>query len=153
MLVITILWLPALVIPLATPVHGGVAESLEAIDFIVWALFALEYVVKFTFAPDRRHYVKTHILELIVVVVPFLRPLRIVVGLCRVGVVFAETLRRARSILTHNGFHFVVLTAATLRKNSKRAESPVQPLTWFFRVGRPGLDPGTLGLKVPCSSG
>jgi len=34
--------------------------------------------------------------------------------LARVGVVFAEVLRRAKSILTHNGFHFVVLAATTL---------------------------------------
>jgi voltage-gated potassium channel len=114
MLVITILWLPVLIVPLVTPVHGAVAASLEAIDFTVWALFALEYVVKFALAPDRVHYFKTHILELIVVVVPFLRPLRLVVGLARVGVVFAEALRRAKSIFTHNGLHFVVLTVAVL---------------------------------------
>ena len=30
------------------------------------------------------------------------------------GVVLAESLRRARSILTHNGFHFVVLAAGVL---------------------------------------
>ena len=114
MLVITILWLPVLIIPLVTPVHGDVAASLEAVDFTVWALFALEYIVKFALAPDRWHYVKTHILELIVVVVPFLRPLRVVVGLGRVAVVFAETVRRAKSILTHKGLHFVVLTVAVL---------------------------------------
>jgi voltage-gated potassium channel len=34
--------------------------------------------------------------------------------LTRVGVVLAESLRRARSILTHNGFHFVVLAAGIL---------------------------------------
>ncbi len=114
MLAITILWLPVLIVPLVTPVHGALAASLEAIDFTVWALFALEYIVKFALAPDRVHYVKTHILELIVVVVPFLRPLRLVVSLGRVGVVFAESLRRAKSILTHNGLHFVVLTVAVL---------------------------------------
>lgn len=25
-------------------------------------------------------------------------------------------------------------------------------LSWGFPVGRPGLEPGTLGLKVPCSN-
>lgn len=114
MLVITIAWLPVLIVPLVTRVHGAVAASLLAINFTVWALFALEYIVKFALAPDRGHYFKTHILELVIVVVPFLRPLRVLVGLSRVGVVFAESLRRAKSILTHNGFHFVVLTAAIL---------------------------------------
>jgi len=113
MLVITILWLPVLIVPLMTPVHGSVAASLATIDYTVWALFALEYIVKFSLAPDRWRYFKTHLLDLIIVVVPFFRPLRLL-RLARVGVVFAEVLRRARSILTHNGFHFVVLAAATL---------------------------------------
>lgn len=110
MMVITVLWLPVLIVPLVTPVHGALAESLRAVDYTVWALFALEYIVKFALAPDRGQYFKTHILELVIVAVPFLRPLR----LLRVFVVFGETVRRAKSILTHNGFHFVVLTAAAL---------------------------------------
>ncbi len=114
MLVITILWLPILIVPLVTPIHGAVARSFDVIDLMVWALFALEYLVKFVLAPDRGHYFRTHILELIIVVVPFLRPLRVVVSLGRVGVVFAESLRRAKSILTHNGFHFVLLTVVVL---------------------------------------
>jgi hypothetical protein len=32
-------------------------------------------------------------------------------------------------------------------------ESPTSPFMPSELVGRPGLDPGTLGLKVPCSSG
>lgn len=62
---------------------------------------------------DRGLYFKKHVLDLIIVVVPFFRPLRLL-RLLRIGVVFAEVLRRARSILTHNGFHFVVLAATAL---------------------------------------
>jgi voltage-gated potassium channel len=113
MLVITILWLPVLIVPLITPVHGALAESLRAIDYTVWALFAFEYLVKLSLAPDRVHYFKTHVLDLIIVIVPFFRPLRLL-RLLRVFVVFAEVVRRAKSIFTHNGFHFVVLTAAAL---------------------------------------
>lgn len=114
MLIITIAWLPVLIVPLVTPVHGAVAASLLVINFTVWALFALEYLVKFALAPNRPQYFKTHILELVIVVVPFLRPLRVLLGVARVAVVFGESIRRAKSILTHNGFHFVVLTAAIL---------------------------------------
>ncbi len=35
-------------------------------------------------------------------------------------------------------------------RRAERAE--MMSLTRSFLVGRPGLDPGTLGLKVPCSS-
>ncbi len=96
-----------------TPVHGALAESFAVIDYTVWALFALEYLIKISLAPDRGRFFKTHVLDLIVIAVPFFRPLRLL-RLLHVGVVFAEVIRRSRSILTHNGFHFVVLAAAAL---------------------------------------
>ena len=64
MLVVTILWLPVLIIPLVTPVHGTLATTLETIDYMVWALFALEYLIKMAIVPDRVHYFKTHLLDL-----------------------------------------------------------------------------------------
>jgi voltage-gated potassium channel len=119
MMVLTVLWLPVLVIPLVTPMHGAVASTMDFVDYTVWALFTLEYGIKLWLATERRHFVKTHLLDLVIVVVPFLRPLRLlrlvrVLQLSRVGVVFAEALRRAKTILTHHGFHFVVLAATVL---------------------------------------
>lgn len=119
MLVLTILWLPVLIVPLATPVHGAVATSFATIDYTVWALFALEYIIKLWLAPQRGRFFKTHLLDLLIVAVPFFRPLRMgrlvrLLRLTRVGVVVAESLRRGRSILTHNGFHFVVLSAGVI---------------------------------------
>jgi hypothetical protein len=51
--------------------------------------------------------------------------------------------------------------AATASGAKRGVEAPEQrffgipwgPIPWADFVGRPGLDPGTLGLKVPCSSG
>jgi voltage-gated potassium channel len=119
MLVFTILWLPVLIIPLSTAVHGAVATSFATVDYTVWALFSLEYMIKLWLAPDRGRFFKTHLLDLLIVAVPFFRPLRMgrlirLLRLTRVGVVVAESLRRGRSILTHNGFHFVVLAAGVL---------------------------------------
>ena len=94
MLVITILWLPVLIIPLMTPIHGAMAETFALIDYTVWALFALEYIVKISLAPDRKLFFKKHVLDLVIIVVPFFRPLRLL-RLLRVGVVFAEVVRRA----------------------------------------------------------
>jgi voltage-gated potassium channel len=119
MLVITILWIPVLLIPLVTPVHGGLDESLVAIDYTIWALFVIEYFVKLYLAPERWRYVKTHILDLIIVVVPFFRPFRVarlvrLQVLLRVGVIGGEAVRRTRQVLTHKGFHFVALFVAIL---------------------------------------
>ena len=44
MMVLTLLWLPVLIVPLIWSVHGAVALTLETIDYMVWALFAVEYL-------------------------------------------------------------------------------------------------------------
>ncbi len=56
MMVITLLWLPVLIVPLIEPVHGAVAESFAVIDYTVWALFVVEYLVKIYLVPDRGRY-------------------------------------------------------------------------------------------------
>lgn len=119
MMVVTILWLPVLIVPLLTPVHGAVADACTAINVFVWALFVIEYVVKLYLAPQRGRFVKTHVLDLIIVVVPFFRPLRAtrllrLQALARVLIVGGEGMRRIKGVLTHKGFHFVVLAAALL---------------------------------------
>ncbi len=119
MLVVTLLWLPVLVVPLVVQLHGSMAETFATIDYMVWALFALEYIIKLSLAPQRGHFIRTHLLDLLIVAVPFFRPLRMgrlvrLLRLVRVAVVVGEALRRGKSIFTHNGFHFVVLAAATI---------------------------------------
>jgi len=58
------------------PVGRGVKLACEIINYSTWALFALDYLVQIKLAPDNKKYFKTHIFELILVVVPFFRPLR-----------------------------------------------------------------------------
>ncbi len=117
--VITILWLPVLIVPLITPVHGTIAETFAVIDYMVWALFAVEYLIKLYLSPSRAHFFKTHILDLLIVAVPFFRPARAgrlvrVSRLARVGVVLARGIKRARDLLSHKGLHFVLLTVAMI---------------------------------------
>jgi voltage-gated potassium channel len=115
-MIITIAWLPVLLIPLVRPVHGDVAETFAVIDYTVWALFGLEYVIKLYLAPNRSKFFRTHILDLIIVAVPFFRPARAgrllnVARLGRVGVILAKAIQLGKQVFTHRGMHFVVLTA------------------------------------------
>ena len=49
-----------LIIPLVTPVHGTVAASFTAIDYSIWALFAVEYLAgSLGLAPSRRKFIRT----------------------------------------------------------------------------------------------
>jgi voltage-gated potassium channel len=119
LLVLAILWLPVLIIPLVTTPSPPVAESLDAIDYFVWAMFVVEYLVKLYLAPSRWRFVRTHVIDLIVIIIPFLRPLRLarllrVLKMARVATVLTEVLSRARSILTHKGLHFVLLSVVLI---------------------------------------
>jgi hypothetical protein len=60
----------------------------------------------------------------------------------------AEAMRKALWIEEMPDFDPLATELATERALADPDDSSEQGL-----VGRPGLDPGTLGLKVPCSSG
>jgi voltage-gated potassium channel len=47
-------------------------------DILIWVLFAVDMVIKTALSTDRVNYLKIHWLELIVVAIPWFRPLRIV---------------------------------------------------------------------------
>src|ERR1700733_10197456 len=116
------LMIPVLLIPLVRPVHGVVAVSFDAADYVIWALFAADYGVRFTLAPDRLRFVRTHLFDLAVVVLPFLRPLRALRALRGLGELRALRLLQAsrlaaflgtgfghaRAVIRHRGLHYVV---------------------------------------------
>ena len=50
----------------------------STLDVFIWALFAADLVIKLAVAPDKLRFVKRNWLEVLVVAVPFIRPLRLV---------------------------------------------------------------------------
>jgi voltage-gated potassium channel len=116
MTVLSVLWLPVFVIPMV--VHhlpAGVAQTLDTIDYLIWAMFAVEYIAVLYLAPDRLRFAATHVLDLVLIVVPVLRPLRAlrlvrVFRLSCAGLVLVSALRRVRALLTHRGLHVVLLS-------------------------------------------
>jgi voltage-gated potassium channel len=109
--ILALLWLPILVLPLAARLPAGIADTFSVIDYMVWAVFVVEYLVRLYLAPSRRRFFTRHLVDLAVVALPALRPLRALrlVNLARAGAVLANALKRAREILAHRGLHFVLL--------------------------------------------
>lgn len=119
LLVVSILWLPVLIIPLVSHPSTSLSDALDGIDYTVWALFAVEYLTKLYLAPHRLRFVRSHLVDLVVIAVPFLRPLRLarllrLLRLARVVTTAAAVLRRGRSVMTHRGLHFVLLAVTIL---------------------------------------
>jgi voltage-gated potassium channel len=61
---------------LAQP-HGREAHVLWAIDWAIWSLFVLDYVVRLCLAANRWHWFLRHLLDFAIVALPFARPLRL----------------------------------------------------------------------------
>jgi voltage-gated potassium channel len=119
MTVLSIAWLPVLIIPLVRTQHGAVAVTFDALDYFVWAAFGVEYGAKLWLASDRWHFVRHHLLDLAVVAIPVIRPLRLArllrfVRLGRIVSVLSTGLRRTRAILAHHGLQFVLLAVTII---------------------------------------
>jgi voltage-gated potassium channel len=85
----------------------GRRQACHVADWVIWALFIAEYGVRLVLAPKRWHYFWTHVPEVAVLAVPFLRPLR----LLRLVVLFRILNRRAADSL--HGRIVVYVTGAT----------------------------------------
>jgi voltage-gated potassium channel len=122
MTVLALALLPLILIPLFVELSPGAQRALEAVDWLIWALFAAEYGIKLYLAPDRWRFVRTHVPDLILVLLPLLRPLRViqsarvlrVLRLARVLSAAAKGLREARNIIGARGLNYVLLVTMLL---------------------------------------
>jgi voltage-gated potassium channel len=112
--VLAVLWVPVLVVPLVTRVSPATSDALDSVDYAVWAVFAVEYLIKLYLSPERWKFVTHHLVDLLVIAVPVLRPLRLLrllrlLRVARAALILSSALKRARELLTHHGLHYVFL--------------------------------------------
>lgn len=75
---LAVLFVVVLVLPiLASDLAPGWRATLAALNALIWAAFAVDYFTRLYLALDRRRFARSHVLDLIIVVVPFFRPLRL----------------------------------------------------------------------------
>jgi voltage-gated potassium channel len=77
LLILSFMMIPLLIGPLLWKLSPSDEAVFVTLDTFIWALFAIDLVIKIVVAPHRLTYLKRHWLEVLVVAVPFLRPLRI----------------------------------------------------------------------------
>jgi voltage-gated potassium channel len=75
-LVLAVLFVVVLVLPLMVELDPASRAVVTAGNVAIWAVFAVDYVARLYLALDRRQYVRTHVLDLVIVLLPMLRPLR-----------------------------------------------------------------------------
>ena len=109
LLVLALLMVPLLVLPLTTDVSGQADRWFLIADYVIWGVFTVAFGTKLLVAPDRMRYVRTHPFEAAMVVLPFLRPLRLlrVLTFLRLAAVVGLNTRIIRTFFLRRGTAFV----------------------------------------------
>lgn len=114
MLIASLAFIPVLAIPALFDVSASTERALSTFGWLLWALFVAEYLVLLWLAPDRRQMVRTHKLDLVIIALPLLRPLRAlrIVRLARATAGIGALLTVSRRILARRGLGWALLTTA-----------------------------------------
>ncbi len=120
MLMLSLVFIPIAVVPVVVDLPAGVEQGLLAAEWGIWAAFVFEYAGLLYLAPDRWRMVKTHVLDLVIIVVPFLRPLRFARGarllrLARLLAVVGRAAQGLKRINSGRGFSsFLAVVAGAI---------------------------------------
>ena len=113
MTVLALVFTVALVVELSRDLEPWATRLLFGVNGLIWLAFALEYVWLLRLAPDRGHYVRTHVLDLVIVLLPMLRPLR-ALRVLRVFAVALRSWRQVFSVLRHRGLGKIISSVGAL---------------------------------------
>ena len=101
LLLLAVAMIPVLLAPRLWDLPGGAGAALDGASWAIWAVFASEFLVRIYLVPSgRARYIARHWLDVLIVVLPFLRPLRllpllqVVAFALRAGIVTRTVLAR-----------------------------------------------------------
>lgn len=106
MLALSALFVVVFIIPTITDVSDESEAWLSIAGWVVWGLFVIEYVWLLALSPVRTAWVTSHKLDLMIIVLPFLRPIRFVrvVRMATTTTAIGRALVSLRRIGTRPGF-------------------------------------------------
>jgi voltage-gated potassium channel len=111
--VLAFLLIPLILAPYLLDLSPEVQTALLGIDYLIWGAFAADLIAKLVIAPDRLAYLRRHWLDVFLVVVPILRPLRAARAIRLVWAAGAATrvLDGTGRLMARRGTGYVLLAA------------------------------------------
>jgi len=108
--------IPLLLAPLVFDLSESAEAAITAADWMIWAAFAGEYVVRLVLSPAKWRFVRREWLSLALIALPFLRPLRIVrsaralrlLRLVRLASFLGKGGGSAKRLLTRHHLHYTL---------------------------------------------
>jgi voltage-gated potassium channel len=95
--------------------HGREAHIVWAVDWAIWGLFVVDYVVRLCLADNRWHWFLRHLLDFAIVTLPLLRPLRLLRLLVLIDVLqkaIGDAFRGRIVVYTVSGVVLLIYTAS-----------------------------------------
>ena len=122
MLVLSYLLIPVILSPVIFPLPSEIESACETVSWIIWALFALELAVKLYLTEHRGRYLLAHWFDVLIVILPLFRPLRIArsvravhaLKLLPVIALSARLTHSMRIILRRHGLQYSLLLGGLL---------------------------------------
>jgi len=114
LLVLALAIIPLLVIPFVTDVSETMSATFLVLDWTIWAIFAADLGIRTYLSERRLIYLMRHWYDVLIVVLPFLRPLRVLrsaraLRLARLGPFLARSAVNFRDLLQGRGLQYVLL--------------------------------------------
>ena len=94
LLILAGVMLPLIVLPLLTPLSEHVEQLFSYAEWGIWAVFAVDLVARLWLAENRKLFLRRNWIDVLIVVVPFLRPLRLLRAVVFVARIWALLDRR-----------------------------------------------------------
>jgi voltage-gated potassium channel len=114
---LAVLFLVAYAWPILVPdLRPSLVAGCQVVTWTAWAVFAADYGVRFCMAPSRTRFARENLLDLAVIALPLLRPLRLLRLVTLLNVVnrYAGTSLRGRVAVYVGGSSVLVITIAAL---------------------------------------
>jgi voltage-gated potassium channel len=133
LLVIAVIFLVAYSIEVIADLSGKRAETLDAIIWLTWGCFVIDYIVNLVLAENRKRWFVRNLHELIILCLPMLRPLRLLrlVTLFRFFHRFAGDALRGRIVTYVIGSAILVTYVGALAVLSAEEDAPGSNIRTF----------------------
>jgi voltage-gated potassium channel len=132
---VALIFLAVYSVQVLTQPHGQQARVLWAVTWAAWGLFVVDYIARLCLASDRPRWFFRHLIDLAIVALPLLRPLRLlrlVVLLGALQKAVGDAVRGRIVIYTVSGV--VLLIYAFLAILDKERDQPGAPINSFGKA-------------------
>lgn len=123
---VAVLFLGAYSWPVLEPgMSGSLRQACSVATVVIWAVFAGDFVLRLGLARGRMRFLREHVVDLLVLALPLLRPLRalrVVTALGRLNRRAASSLRGRAMVYVVGGVGLLGFTAAVAVLDAERSE-------------------------------